>query len=235
MSEFPKKAKHITELPVSWIKKGEQYRLHTNSKGNNLPVIYISENIKKILEEFGAGYRKVRMAKGYMYEFWDKNLYITQKLNLPIYEFESEEYKFKGYGTFENPTKETIERAFELENEIKKYLESKKQQVQVYEGEMTEILKDILEGKPAKYVFSKSFEEDDEYETEDEHLYVFVLKTFTEKLTGHVLIFDRNKIEEIQEVKVPAEYIRYISGREGCNLKKMCKKMGIKKIRLKRS
>lgn len=229
---IPNQAKHITELPICWIKKGEQHRLHTQSKGNNLPIIRISSKIERTLQKFEAGYRKVRMAQGDMYEFWNEKFYETEQLTLPTYIFLFGEYKLIGNNTFENPTRETLEKAFELESQIKEYLKSEESTVQLYEGEIEEILEELLDGRPSTYIFSKSFEEDAEYETENEHFFVFVLKTYTGEVTGHVLIFDLKKINSKVNVEVPKEYVAYICGRQGCNLKKWCKKMGIKKINL---
>lgn len=232
MKKIPKETKHITELPICWIKKGEQYRLHTQTKGNNLPIIRISPKIERTLQKFEAGYRKVKMAQGDMYEFWDENFFETEQLTLPTYTFLFGEYKLIGNNTFENPTRETLEKAFELESRIKEYLKSEENTIQVYEGEMEEILATILDGRPSGYIFSESFEEDAEYETENEHFFVFVLKTYTGELTGHVLLFNLKKINSKVNVEVPKEYVAYICGRQGCNLKKWCKKMGIKKINL---
>ena len=232
MNKIPEYAKHITDLPKCWIQKLDQYRLHTETKGNNLPVIRISPKNKSALEKFGAGYRKVMMAKAEMYEFWDASFYETEELTLPTYTFLFGEYKFIGTNTFENPTRETIEMAFKLESQIKEYLEKEKNTVQKYEGEMEDILREILDGRPAAYIFSESFEEDAKYETDNEQFYVFVLKTRTEKITGHVLIFDLNKIDSTVKVEVPKEDVAYICGKQACNLRRWCEKMGIKKINL---
>lgn len=233
MGKIIESAKSCKDLPLCWIKETERYKLNDAQGGKNLPIIYISKNTRKVLEQFGAGYRKVKTRKGYMYEFWDKSLYKTEKLTFPTYEFDSGKYKYKGYRTVKNPTKETVEKAYELESKIKEYMRAQKAEVQVYEGEMEEILRDLLEGKPSKYVYSKSFEEDEEYITEYEHFYVFVLKTYIGEPTGHVLIFDKNKIGMVIDIKVPKEHIAYICGREGCNVKKWSQKMGINKIKLK--
>lgn len=249
MSEIPKEKrrfKHIIDLPICWIKKQDQYRLHTQSKGNNLPVIDISKASRKALEEFGAAYREVELAKERKYEYWNKDFYETEKLTLPTYMFIDGLYCYIGENTLDNPTRKTLEEAKKVEECIKDYLLEEKNkalfqsgQLQYCEGEDTlDILKQILEDKYSCYISSMDFEEDEEYETEEDHFYVFVLKTQQCKLTGHVLLFNTKKMtsgmkESKVEVEVPKEDIRYICGRNGNNLKRWCKKMGIRKIYLK--
>lgn len=238
MSTFPRKANSITELPVCWIKKGDNIRLHTDAKGNNLPVIEINAQNKEILKKFGAKYRRVKMANGDKYEYWNKNFYEREKLTLPTYTFVCNEYHYIGQNSFNNPTRKTIEEAQKIEEQIKNYfLEQQAQpkepeEPQEYEGEVEEILKQILEDQPSRYIFSSSFDEDEEYENEDDHFYVFVIKTFKGEPTGHVLIFNRSKIEHQVKIKLPEKYVKYICGKEACNLKKCCEKMGIKRIKV---
>lgn len=232
MSKFPERAKHITELPVCWIKKGLQILLHTHSKGNNLPVIEITDENKDILKKFGAAYRKVRLAKGYKYEYWNESFYETEKLTLPTYTFACNEYHYIGQNTFSNPTRKTIEEAQKIEEQIKNYFLEQQEQPQAYEGEIEDILKQILDNKPSKYIFTYDFEEDEEYETADDHFYVFVIKTYQGKPTGHVLIFNRRRFYSKVKIELPKEYVKYICGREACNLKRCCEKMGIKKIKV---
>lgn len=234
MGDIIKRTTDAAKLPLCFVKIGKQCRLHSNKRGNNLPLIYISEKTRQMLKDFGADYRRVRVKRGYMYEFWDKNLYETEQLSLPIYTCDSHIYEFIGYDTYRAPTKKTIKKACEIQEKIKKYMESQKTEIQVYEGEMEEILRDILKGASARYVYSKSFEEDQEYITQDEHFYVFVLKTNAGELTGHVLIFDKNRLNKYNttRVKVPKEHIAYICGREGYNVKSWARKMGVSKINL---
>lgn len=232
MKKFPKKANHITELPVCWIKKEKQFRLHTKSKGNNLPVIEITDENEDILKEFGAAYRKVRLAKGYKYEYWNESFYETEELTLPTYTFVCNEYHYIGQNTFSNPTRKTIDEAQKIEEQIKNYFLEQQEQPQVYEGEIEDIIKQILDNNPSKYIFSESFDEDEEYETEDDHFYVFVIKTFKGKPTGHVLIFNRRKFSYEVKIELPKEYFKYICGRESCNLKRCCEKMEIERIKV---
>ena len=233
MSKFPKKANHITELPICWIKKEEQFRLHTQSKGNNLPVIEITEENRDILKKFGAAYRKVRLAKGYEYEYWNESFYETEELTLPTYTFVCNEYHYIGQNTFSNPTRETIDEAQKIEEKIKNYFLEQQEQPQAYEGEIEDILKQILDNKPSKYIVTYDFDEDEEYETADDHFFVFVIKTLKGELTGHVLIFNRNMFSYKVKIELPKKYAKYICGKEACNLKRFCKKMGIKKIEVK--
>ena len=233
MSKFPKKAKHITELPICWIKKGEQYRLHTQSKGNNLPVIDISDENRDILKKFNAAYREVRLAKDYKYEYWNESFYKTEELTLPTYTFVYNEYHYIGQHTFSNPTRETLCEAQKIEEQIKNYFLENQEKPQVYEGEMEDILKQILDDKPSRYIFSYDFDEDEEYETADDHFYVFVIKTFKGKPTGHVLIFNRRKFYSKVRIEIPKKYVKYVCGKEACNIKRCCEKMEIQKIKVR--
>lgn len=233
MSKIPEKAKHITELPVCWIIKENSHRLHTQSKGNNLPVIDITDKNEDMLQKFGASYRMVKLANGYKYEYWNENFYETEKLTLPAYTFRSSQYCYIGERTFKNPTKETLIEAKKIEEQIKNYFLEQQEEPQVYEGEPENILKQILDGKASRYIFSYSFEEDEEYETDEDHFFVFVIKTLKGKPTGHVLIFNRRKFYSKVRIELPKEHAKYICGREACNLKRCCKKMEIQKIKVR--
>ena len=197
MTTYIQSAKKIFELPICWIKKGDdQYRLHTFSKGNNLPLIEINEENERILNEFGAGYRKVAVSKGFKYEYWDKNVYETEKLTLPTYTFVTDEYKYIGENTLENPTKDTITAALNLELEIKKYLLKDDESVEVYTGDTKDIIKQILNGEASKYIFSMSFEEDEEFE-EDE----FAEELEQEDNQDDIELIDNNQINKSDEIK----------------------------------
>lgn len=231
MNTIPRQTKFLNELPMyCWIKKEENWRLH--AQGKKLPLIKFSKENEDILKKLNASYRVVKMNKGYMYEYWDTNKYETEELTFPAYTYSSEEYQYIGEHTGINPTKETIEAAIIIKEKIKNLsVTQPKEETQIYEGEMEEILKQILDGKESKYIFSLSFEDDEEYVTEENHFYVFVVKRKDGTLTGHVMIFNKNKMLKSKiKIEVPKKFAGYINGRGGCNTEKWRKKMRLQHI-----
>lgn len=230
IKDIPMTVTYITELPKCWIcKNGSEYILHPYI----LPMV--NERYKEILEELNIPHKQVTIANnsiGYIY--WNPDFYEEEKITLPAYVFMFKKYKYNGYHEDYIPTEETCRKAKEIEVKVKEKIKNE------FTEEKIEFLTETLEGREAMYISAFTIKgwnikEDEELKVGENHFYVFVIKRKDGRATGHVLIFDRNKIGNNKIVKldnVPNEYAGYIIGQGGCNLKKIAKKMGVRKIEI---
>lgn len=230
ITDIPMIVTHISELPKCWIcKNGSEYILHPRV----LPIV--DERYKELLEELKIPHKQITIAEnkiGYMY--WNPDFYEEEKITLPAYTFMFKQYKCIGNHEDYIPTEESCKKARETQVKVQDKIKSELAE------EKVEFLTEVLDGKEAMYISAFTIKgwhikDDEELRVGENHFYVFVIKRKDGKPTGHVLIFDRNRIGTNKIVKVqgvPSEYAGYIVGQGGCNLKKIANKLRVKKIEI---
>lgn len=225
--------RNMAELPMCFVKVNDKYVLHAKME-ERLPVVPIKH--LWVLEKLAISHRKVTLESGIeAVEYWNKDVYKEEEVKLPVYMYMFGEYRNVEKHTDIIPTKETCEKAHELVNLVEETLKN---------GEIAGRaiwLKEYVGKEDAVYLSRKlaeyKFEKEEKISCKDTTFHLFVIKNAKGNPTDHVLVFDLEKIKNKKYVNINIpeeyrEYIPYIIGNGGCNLKKIVAELGIKKINI---
>lgn len=225
--------RQMAELSMCFVKVNDKYVLHAKME-ERLPIV--PTKYLWALEKLDISHRKVTLESGIeAYEYWNKDVYEEEEVKLPVYMYMFGEYRNVEKHTDVIPTKETCEKAHELVSSVKEALKN---------GEIAGRaiwLEEYVGKKDAVYLSRKSagykFEKEEKISCKDTTFHLFVIKNAKGNPTDHVLVFDLEKIKNKKYVNINIpdeyrEYIPYIIGKSGCNLKKIVAELGIKKINI---
>ena len=234
-------------LPSCWLYEDKQYQIEGKIKYElrlefrKLPWAEIED--EGLLQELGISYRKVVTQYSEYLEYWDKDLYETEEICLPLYVKVIDEYKYAGKSyTGSVLTEATAKRAFELEKTVMNKIAEQKAEREAkmlhdvwheYAEEAlgSDIYKIIVE--PAvPYRIEALTTNDLDLKEETSHFKVLVTRDSRNRKVSCYGIFDMGKIANDVYLKllVPKNIAGYIIGKGGCNIEQWKKELGVKKI-----
>lgn len=236
-------------LPSCWLYEDKQYQIEGKIKYElrlefrKLPWAEIED--EGLLQELGISYRKVVTQYSEYLEYWDKDLYETEEICLPLYVKVIDEYKYAGKSyTRSVLTEATAERAFELEKTVMNKIAEQKAEREAkmlhdvwYEYAEEALGSDIYKivepaGTNFPYRIAALTTDSLDLKKADNRFKVLVTRDSRNRKVSCYGIFDMGKIANDVYLKllVPKNIAGYIIGKGGCNIEQWKKELGVKKI-----
>lgn len=223
-----------------WVFENNEYHLALKVPAEGILPSTNVEN-EDILKENGIAYRRREWHKARL-EYWDKEFYEAEEINLPVYVKKGEEYIFTGkYYGYVKATKDTIKKAWELSENLVDHKIKEKVEKKLKE-EWLEFAKIRLTGRkeafeiiPFSYAYGAKFKikEDLELKDAENHFKILVPENsnFSEGW-GYYALFDMNKIPagSTLQISVPDYILDVVIGPQGYNIQRWVKKLGVKSI-----